>query len=262
MSLPVIKQAMQFISEIGCKAVYFSGGGEPTVNEYFEYAVDLAHDYGLETGLITNGIISKSWDKMKWVRISLDASDAETYKKIKGVDKFDTIIDNINFALFINGISVGLQIVVNKYNEKNLCDTVYKLLELPVNYINVRPIEGLQKTIYSHETIEQIMELQDVPRIIISEKWFGERQYNICHAGDFVLTIDTQGNVYQCCHVIGMKKYRICNIYEDYFKCRKELFKHLPNKGYDPKVCWEYCRGFNINNSIETYLKEPHKNFL
>jgi radical SAM protein with 4Fe4S-binding SPASM domain len=261
MNLPKIKQAMKFISLIGCKAVYFSGGGEPTVSKHFEHAVDWAHDYGLETGLITNGVISKSWDKMKWVRISIDAAEPKTYKKIKGVDKFDNVINNIQ-RVQNKYLTIGLQVVVNKYNEKNLCDTVYKLSELPVSYVNVRPIEGLLPTIYSQRVIEQIMELRDMPKVMISEKWFIERQYKTCHASEFVLTIDPRGNVYQCCHVVGNTKYRICTIQDDYFKGRKELFHRLSNKGYDPKVCWEKCRGFNINNSIEAMGREPHKNFL
>jgi radical SAM protein with 4Fe4S-binding SPASM domain len=261
MSLSMIKQSMKFIASIGCKAVYFSGGGEPAASEHFDHAVDWAHDCGLETGLITNGIISKSWDKMKWVRISIDAADVETYKKIKGVDKFDNVIDNIRESSNYYS-TIGVQVVVNKFNEEKLNDIVFKLLELPVNYVNVRPIEGMHREVYSYKTIESVMQLQNLERVIVSEKWFTERNYKTCHASEFVLTIDPRGNVYQCCHVIGNTKYKICNIYEDYFYGRKELFHRIPNKGYDPKVCWEKCRGFNINNSIEAYNREPHKNFL
>ncbi len=75
---------------LSVKAIQFTGGGEPTVHPdhlaLFEYAQTL----GLETALVTNGVLFRpGWEnvlpKMKWVRVSIDAGTPEEYARVRRV---------------------------------------------------------------------------------------------------------------------------------------------------------------------------------
>lgn len=91
-----VKELIKELSENGTKAIEFSGGGEPTihpdVHEILEYALNL----GLDVGLITNGLLfNKVKDisgYLKFIRISLDAAERNTYFKVHGVDCFNMVI--------------------------------------------------------------------------------------------------------------------------------------------------------------------------
>ena len=75
---------------IGVKAIQFTGGGEPTVHPDHLLIFEYAQNLGLETALVTNGILFRDgWEialpKMKWVRVSIDASSAKEYAAVRRV---------------------------------------------------------------------------------------------------------------------------------------------------------------------------------
>jgi MoaA/NifB/PqqE/SkfB family radical SAM enzyme len=73
------------------------GGGEPTLHPRFKDIVHYAYERGASLGLITNGTrdISDVVHQFKWIRVSLDSSDAEQYMKEKGKDNFNQVIANL-----------------------------------------------------------------------------------------------------------------------------------------------------------------------
>jgi MoaA/NifB/PqqE/SkfB family radical SAM enzyme len=77
-------------ASLGVKAIQFTGGGEPTVHSDHLLIFDHAQSLGLETALVTNGVLFRDgWQsilpKMKWVRVSIDASSAEEYAAVRRV---------------------------------------------------------------------------------------------------------------------------------------------------------------------------------
>ncbi len=98
------------------------GGGEPTIDPYFEETLDYAeknrymirvntnaikYSYFLESHLKNNPDIN--------VRISVDSGKRETYQKIKGTDAFDNVWENIgNYRKASDNISI--KYVITKYN--------------------------------------------------------------------------------------------------------------------------------------------------
>lgn len=76
--------------------------GEPTILPSFNKTVDLAQRKGWVIQLNTNGIIYDdtianviSSHRSSFIAVSLDSGSKETYKKIKRVDKFDLVVDNL-----------------------------------------------------------------------------------------------------------------------------------------------------------------------
>ena len=76
-------------------------GGEPLLREDMEHLANYSIDKGLKVIFSTNGIlIDKHIDWLSKSRklittVSMDAMDRETYKRIRGVDAFDRVMENV-----------------------------------------------------------------------------------------------------------------------------------------------------------------------
>ena len=61
--------------DLDCEAVTITGGGEPLCYGALPVMIDKFHRWGVEVGLVTNGLLldrlsSATWDKITWCRIS------------------------------------------------------------------------------------------------------------------------------------------------------------------------------------------------
>ena len=287
MTQDVIKQSIEFIKYHEIKSVVLTGGGEPTINEHFPDVVKSLYSAGIDVGVITNGVkfsqetIEQVIPLVKWIRVSLDASDPTTYKAIRGTDHYYTVIDNIKAMMqykrsIMASCTIGVQIVVNEHNLKfkRIYDQI--MSELPdISYIHIRPIEvKLTEFTYTADQLVTIKgELDDLkgkPKLLLSDKWalfYGPREFGFrrCYAANPVNVIDPHGNIYLCCHHITNPKYKLGNVCHKigYLTNKKITFNTLGGGlGFNPAECPVGCRGSQINIAIETMLKEPHKNFL
>ena len=108
-------------------ALCFGGGGESTLHTKLPDALLLSKKLNLENGIATNGInfyerlIEVSLHTCRWIGISVDCASNKMYKKLKGTEFFNKVIENIE--------------KLNKYKRKhNLdCDIAYKFLVYPFN---------------------------------------------------------------------------------------------------------------------------------
>jgi len=95
------------IKNFGGKGLIFTGGGEPLCNNDTIKVVEYANSIGLEVGFITNGILIDNFvaevlvKNCKWIRISLDAGNKETYYITHGLDSniFYEVIKNIKLLV-------------------------------------------------------------------------------------------------------------------------------------------------------------------
>jgi len=123
LSLDDFKLAINILSKYGCKAIEFSGGGEPLLWPHIEEAIDYASNKKLKISLITNGLslcnISKnSLSKLAWIRISLQSLSHVNNLKLSNIP------ENINISTsYIIGNVEKLDIIDNLYiwaKEKNI----------------------------------------------------------------------------------------------------------------------------------------------
>lgn len=77
-------------------------GGEPTLLEEFSDLLNFFIDNNYSASILSNGIIYECLipkllisNRKSCLTISLDSGCRETYKKIKNVDKFDVVVENI-----------------------------------------------------------------------------------------------------------------------------------------------------------------------
>ncbi|MDR2441960.1 MAG: radical SAM protein [Deltaproteobacteria bacterium] len=134
----------------GTRGVTIEGGGEPTISPLFKQAVLTAKAQKLSVGLITNGAelfkgsISKQfYSNFQWIRISLDASNAQQYKLIKGSDRFQAVLDNLAALTTIKPKPVlGLGYVLTNQNDQidSLIALTETLSQMGADYLHLRPV--------------------------------------------------------------------------------------------------------------------------
>jgi MoaA/NifB/PqqE/SkfB family radical SAM enzyme len=83
----LVELVLRDCAAMGTRAVEMTGGGEPTVHPDCAHLLDYAQNLGLDTALITNGIllpkIGAPAVRTQWLRISLDAATPETYARVR-----------------------------------------------------------------------------------------------------------------------------------------------------------------------------------
>lgn len=138
----ILNRLFENLAKGGTKGVVFEGGGEPTLHPDFSRLVKSAKENNLAVGLITNGTIrldKADLQNLEWIRVSLDASNAEEYTKLKGVNVFERVLADIAYyAQYCKTVGIGY--VVTNNNLSDIETLILRLRELKVSYIQLRPV--------------------------------------------------------------------------------------------------------------------------
>ena len=85
------------------ETVCIGGGGESLLNPYTKDFIQKLKENGIQSGIVTNGTqINKNLEALcdcEWVGVSIDAGTPETYIEVKGADKFDKVVENIELLI-------------------------------------------------------------------------------------------------------------------------------------------------------------------
>lgn len=121
-----IRSVVSDLIAAGTSAVYFSGGGEPTVVKTWpEHATTLL-DAGVEVALITNGVALREThagilSRMNYVAVSIYSTDPAEYEAITASRFFDRQWEAPALIKASGGkVTVGARCVVNTINKANL----------------------------------------------------------------------------------------------------------------------------------------------
>jgi len=140
------------IINLNPKALLIAGGGEPTVyssegkkfSDLIDYIKEKLPD--VEIGLITNGVFLPpgNWQRhISWIRLSVDASDAETLKFLKGTNQIDKILDNLVSYLKSPIPYVGAGFVFNGFNIRQSAEFASKLYHYAKERVENRQLKKL-----------------------------------------------------------------------------------------------------------------------
>ncbi len=146
--LPLVQQLIdkKILSK---KANIYMSGGEITISPEFENLLSLLINY-LESKIeiLTSGIkycksIEEAFKKNQlMLMISLDSSDSETYRKIKQVDCFDKVVNNLK--TYIQASDNAKSNIIMKYIiVDNVNDTPEQILKF-VDFVNNLGIEQIR----------------------------------------------------------------------------------------------------------------------
>lgn len=278
------------MKEMGVKAVTFSGGGEPLVYPHIVDAMRRVLDAGIDLSIITNGqlLTDERADVLanaKWVRISFDAADAETYARERQLPltAFDEVCENIrNFSRIKSGAcELGVNFVINHEN----ADEVYKMAalvkDLGVNHIKYTA--RITKDLFEYhqpfreDAIRQIhraqQELEEDGFKVIN-KYEGDfesamvfhRCYKKCYINNLFTVIAADSRVYFCHDKAYVSSGVVGDLKEQSFRelwysdAVKERYEN-----FDPTVeCNHHCVYDDRNDLLNTFysLDRNHINFI
>ena len=220
-----MKEIIADLKDMKVKAVTFSGGGEPLAYPYIYQTVEELLRAGIKVAMLTNGgllqgkIARLLAERASWVRISMDAADAETYRRIRNVDleEFDRVCENISdFArMKRDDCQLGVNFVVGEENYNAVFEFLRLMKKLGVNHVKVHErvvsVRMDENNIYhtplfkvvKDQLAQAFSDLADENFMIIdnySDLWEDEhgKDYTYCPFIQCLTVIAADLNVYTC----------------------------------------------------------------
>lgn len=285
-----MKEIIIDIADMGVKAVTFSGGGEPLVYPYIVETMQKVLEAGIDLSVITNGQNLKGeraevLKNAKWVRVSFDAANAETYAKVRQLpsEAFCEVCDNIRQFARIKqcNCELGVNFVINHENAMQVYDMAKLVKGLGVNHIKYTT--RVTKDLFAyHEpfrqsAVEQIYrakeELENDNFRIINkyESDFDSvlvfhRCYDKCYINRIFTVIAADSKVYFCHDKAYVKDGVVGDLKNRSFKdlwFSEEVIKRCQD--FNPqKECNHHCVYDDRNELLSTFysLDRNHINFI
>ncbi|MCM1251248.1 MAG: radical SAM protein [Clostridium sp.] len=216
-----MQEIINNLSEMGTKAITFSGGGEPLCYHHIYETLELVRQKNIDYAMISNGQAldekaRKVLKDAKWLRISLDSVNQEMYQSIRGVNTYSVVMENIEkFAQEKNAECVlGVNFVITKDNYSKVYEMCKILSGIGVDNVKFSPLMVKGAIPEYHKQIrgnieEQLMkaksDFQDEHFSIIDkytndasfDKQF-EKKCSHCYIKEIFTVIGADCNVYYC----------------------------------------------------------------
>jgi hypothetical protein len=177
MPLRLFRETIASLERAGVKSVFLTGGGEPLLHPEIATMANDLYSSGLDWGMFTNGtsLTASLAEKLLrakpgFFRVSLDAGNAELYKKIyaTGPETFELVKSNLIEAgkvasqLGYNWFGVGFAVTPNTSpaDISDIRETFIELIEKTnrgVNFASFRP-----RVIHHHNNA-----------VVVPQKWSG-----------------------------------------------------------------------------------------
>lgn len=276
-------------ASLGVRAIQFTGGGEPTAHPDHLLIFEYAQNLGLETSLVTNGIVFRQdWEnvlpKMKWVRVSVDASSPAQYAAVRRVkpEFYATAMGHIAMLaaeIYKQGTDclLGVGYVLTPENWTDAYEGVRLIRETGAHNVRLsamfstegtRPYEGIYDDIRAE--IDNIKTLDREGFRVID--MFGNRiadlvqhapDYEFCGHQQFNMYIGGNLKVYRCCTTAYTRHGEVGDLTNQrlsswfYSQQKQEAYG-----AFDARSC-SVCQ-FGSKNKVINYLKGTpvHVNFV
>lgn len=283
------EKMMEILSDfkdMGVKAIAYSGGGEPLTYPYIEETMKKTLEYDINLAIITNGQKlngerAELLTQAKWVRISLDATNAEIFSETRKVPEkfFYELVENIeNFAQKKNPkCELGINFIVHNKNSDQIYNSVRFLRDLGVNHVKITPMwleQGFFE--YHSQTKDKVLEQISKAREEISSNSFRiydtyendfnmsgvcERIYSRCYIMQIVPVIAADSKVYFCHDKAYTTSGVLGSIKNQSFKdlwFSEQVAEKFQN--FDPQEnCKHYCTNDFKNRLINEVITNPRK---
>jgi MoaA/NifB/PqqE/SkfB family radical SAM enzyme len=216
-------EIIEDITEMGVKAVTFSGGGDPLCYPYLLDTIKVLSETPIKFATLTNGqeltgeLAEIFANKASWIRISVDGWDDKSYSDYRKIKEgiYSKIIKNMeNFKKIKGNCKLGVAIVVDKKNAYHVYDMIKKFSEIGVDSVKVYPCvvsDSIKENNNYHESVFDIVK-ENINKAIIDlkskdfeifdcyykldEKY--QKDYTWCPYLQIVPVIGADLNVYSC----------------------------------------------------------------
>lgn len=289
----VLLERIKEMGRLGVKSIMYAGEGEPLLHPDIAEIVSHTREAGIDTAFTTNGVFLEKifpvLGDISWIKVSINAGTADTYKKIHKAKEgnFEKVLGNIRKAFWLKknknySCVIGAQVVVLPENEKEILCLAGELSKNGADYLVVKP--------YSPHPLDNsdAIDIKDLgydePGFLVSLEWVEhhasserfkvivrynafrsvvdeEKSYNRCLSVPFFWGYVTSGgDVYSCSIFLGDERFKLGNINEQTFQEIWEGEKRRQNwemmKDFDVSVCRKGCRMDACNRFLLTVKKE------
>lgn len=274
------------LGNAGVKTVNFEGGGEPTVGPFAE-AVQACTDAGMQFGLITNGstlhvpAIRKSVLRGEYVRVSLDAPNADRHKAVHGSDDFDRIVNGIGNLVRERDQDrwsrtfIGLGYLLDVYSLHYAGEFLELALGLGIDYVAFRPkFENRSYFLCDTQTKRQarydLTHWPGAPYVLMDWDESEAPLAKTCQAHLFKVLVGADMGVYVCCNKRGDRNYLLGSLADgrgitDVWRSpqRATLQEALTHDRQDMNQHCSVCNASNLNRVCATMRSLPrHWRFI
>lgn len=120
-------------------------GGEPLLNPEWQAIAASLGVAGLEVWLLTSGLALAKYatvasELCDRITVSLDGTNATTYRTIRGLDAFDKVCEGIRLAV-MRGVAVNLRVTLQRSNYSELAEFVALARELGVRQVSFLAVD-------------------------------------------------------------------------------------------------------------------------
>lgn len=164
----ILKNIFQELIKRGMSTVMISGG-EPLLHPQLEEIIDFLKNKKIEIQLNTNGLLLNkiSWlseKKIEHIVISIDGTDSESYKEIRGIDFFTKLFFEIKeFKRKSPQTKIGVRTIFSKHFLKNYKEFIYMCKSAKIDSIDFSPLD-ISSSSFSrtNNNLENINELKSL----------------------------------------------------------------------------------------------------
>lgn len=266
-------EVLEDLADLGTKAVYFSGGGEPLLHRDFGTLLRFASRHKMRTWVVTNGSFIDKWagDLVLYanhIRVSLDAATPAQHEAMHGrAGEFKNVMHNIEMLAKVREgkttpeIGVAYILAASNSDTDAIADLVEELDEIGVDFIHFRPLSEQEGQHFASEhPLETMKWIEDN----IHPKWLkiyclGKRQQDVftrrdfkkCYAALTLSVISANGDVVACCDertkVFG-------NVNEQSFKSIwLSAYHRMKAEKIVPQFCHR-CLMCSYNSAVEKFV--------
>lgn len=275
MSLDDMYNALKQVAELGCRAVLLSGAGESLCNdEVFPEAFHRAKELGMLCALNTNGtLIDKYVEDIAatctYVKVSINAGTAETYRKVHRSDLWDKVWNNIAQLRKIYQGMLGVDFLIHPENYTEVLDFLLLAKKHDVSYCGVRPVLLHGFRLHNHilenvkRQVKTFTSSYPTPPVYARmQRGTTQKTYSKCFATPLTVTVGADMNVYPCCVTRGRSDLVLGNIRESslqeiwFGRKRKKIVESI-----DVAKCLP-CKYDRANVIINQMKETIHKEFI
>lgn len=218
-----VQQNLLDLKKLGVKVIDFTGG-EPLLHRQIDVMLKMAKSLGFITTLTTNALLYPKWaERIKglvdMLHFSLDAADAATHDKSRGVASFDNLIQSIAIAKSL-GEQPDIIFTVFENNIKDI-ESIYHNISSPNNLMLIlNPVfeyneKGSSLTTESLQTLRTWAKKKKVflNEAFIQLRLDGGNQIAkpVCKAASTTIVISPENKLVLPCYHLGIDAIAIEN---------------------------------------------------
>jgi MoaA/NifB/PqqE/SkfB family radical SAM enzyme len=242
--------------------------------------------YGIEVGLVTNGVhMGEEYTDIlphcaRWVGISFDSPKPAIYKKIRGVDTFDVVCENVRRLTarcrhIASDTDVTLKMLFGRWNHRQIYDFAVLAKELGCTRAHIKPVSldrvvgsGRMKLDRYKESIEeQCVQAKalsddtfkvDIVTHKLDDHYRKIVRFERCECTPLGGVFGADGWFHLCYNMRGAEGFRLVEHMPDPWAVKrawgKAYHKALIAK-IDPKACMR-CGQTDVNQIIEDCVRQ------